>query len=330
MAKVGCAGILVADLFCGPLAEFPAPGQLVTIDEMPFAVGGCAANVAVNLTTQGVDAELLGCLGKDADGQMLQQILRDRGVNCERVVWVDHLSTSKTVILLIVGQDRRYVHLIGANAALTAEHFEQAWLSELDLFYLGGVFAMPGLDPDRLLGVLKFCRTAGVSTVLDVVIPQGFKDQSSLQQLLPYVDYFLPNDEEAAQITGCKSSTDQLQCLQEMGAKTVIITRGRSGVAAIQDDVFWELGAYNVPAIDPSGAGDAFASGLIVGILRGWAMPEILRYASAVGASAIRAVGTTTSVFRESEAINFVESHPLPFETGRLEPSTVAEHRHGS
>lgn len=311
MSKVGCAGIIVADLFCGPIRQFPPAGALVTVDEIPAMAGGCAANVAIDLAIQGVDVEVLGCVGKDADGLMLQKLLQDRGVRGDRLIAVDNYPTSKTIILLIEGEDRRYFHLFGANSTFSAQHIDFDWLSTLDIFYLGGLFAMPSLLPEQLIEAFKFCRANKITTVVDVVIPRMFAGAESVAALLPYVDCFIPNDEEAAQITGVSTPHEQLVRLKEMGAQTVIITRGKFGTVALKDDVIWQSGVYYMPVVDPSGAGDAFASGIIVGLLRGWEMPQMLRYASAVGASAARAVGTTTSVFQENEALDFMASHPL-------------------
>ena len=74
---------------------------------------------------------------------------------------------------------------------------------------------------------------------------------------------------------------------------------------------FWRADACRLDTIDPSGAGDAFAAGIITGVVRGWDLPAMLRYASALGASAARAVGTTGSVFTRAEAEAFVAANPI-------------------
>ena len=66
-----------------------------------------------------------------------------------------------------------------------------------------------------------------------------------------------------------------------------------------------------MPVVDPSGPGDAFDAGLITGILRGWELPRLVTYASALGASAVRAVGTTQGVFTMLEAEAFLAAHRL-------------------
>jgi sugar/nucleoside kinase (ribokinase family) len=66
--------------------------------------------------------------------------------------------------------------------------------------------------------------------------------------------------------------------------------------------------------MDGSGGGDAFAAGYIAGLLRGYDDVECLRMGSAVGASCVRAIGTTTSVFTRAECEAFLHDHPLRIE----------------
>ena len=60
-------------------------------------------------------------------------------------------------------------------------------------------------------------------------------------------------------------------------------------------------------SVDPSGSGDAFAAGVITGILHRWDMSDILRYAAALGASATTAIGTTDGVFTASTAQSYLD-----------------------
>ena len=113
MAEVGCAGILVADTFCGPMRALPREGQLVAIGPFRRSIGGCAANVAIGLARQGVGVEVVGCLGRDSPAKMVVAGLSEQGVGCDRIVRIGDHATSETVILLVEGQDRRYVHVFG-------------------------------------------------------------------------------------------------------------------------------------------------------------------------------------------------------------------------
>ena len=72
-------------------------------------------------------------------------------------------------------------------------------------------------------------------------------------------------------------------------------------------------------AVETKASWDAFAAGVITGIVRGWEMPESLRYASALGGSATRAVGTTDPVFSAAEAEAFLDSHTLDVRSRTLQ-----------
>jgi len=318
MAEIICAGILVEDTFCGPMRELPREGRLLAIDAMPVKVGGCAANVAIDLAKQGLPVEVIGCLGRDTAAQALIASLERQHVGCGHMVYSDQYPTSRTVILLVEGQDRRFIHMFGANQALTAGHIQHAWLDGVKIFYLGGLFVMPGIKTAELGALLKFCRSKGIVTVVDVVVPQQWTGRDELNALLPEIDYFLPNDDEAQQMTGLADPLEQLRAFRANGAHTVVITQGKTGAIASQSGKYWQTGVYPTKAVDPSGSGDAFCAGLITGIRRGWDLPGMLRYASALGASATRAVGTTDGVFTAAEAEAFVAANSLPVTTGNL------------
>jgi sugar/nucleoside kinase (ribokinase family) len=318
MADVGCAGILVADTFCGPMSELPREGQLLAVEDMPSRAGGCAANVAIDLAKQGVSVDVVGCVGCDAAAGIIEAELREHNVGCDAIVALPHYPTSKTVILLVEGQDRRYIHTFGANAAFTVGHIRRDWVARLRVFYLGGLFLMPAFRTQELLGLLQFCREQGVVTVVDVVIPQQVEGMAELLPLLPFIDYFLPNTDEACALTGEREPVDQVRAFLAAGARTVIVTCGVDGCIAATENECLRAGAFPMPVVDPSGPGDAFDAGLIAGLLRGWELPDVVTYASALGASAVRAVGTTPGVFTAQEAGAFLAAHRLDIRRERV------------
>jgi len=292
------------------MRALPREGQLLAVDSMPSKAGGHAANVAVGLVKQGFSADVVGCLGGDSSAQLMRSSLEEQGVGCERLVYAEDYSTSKTVILLVEGEDRRYIHTVGANAVFSARHISREWLEDLKVFYLGGLLAMPALVIGELVETFRFCREKGIVTVVDVVIPEHLEETDELLALLPFIDYFLPNDDEAELITGERDLLEQLRVLRANKADTVIITQGSAGAVASQGDQLWQCAAYETQVVDPSGSGDAFASGVITGILHGWDMSRMLCYASALGASSTGAVGATDGVFKAREAEKFMASHP--------------------
>lgn len=318
MTRIGCAGMLVEDTFCGPFKALPPEGHLLELEAMPVRAGGCAANVAIDLSKQGMNVEVVGCLGRDSSAEVLLSCLKEHRVDCQQVVLVGGYPTSKTVILLVEGEDRRYLHVFGSNRAFTVGHINREWLKSLKVFYLGGLCALPAVAVEELRDLLLFCREHKVTTVVDVVVSQNWSGAEELKLLLPCIDYFLPNNDEARLITGESDALAQLRAFRDAGSNCVVVTHGRSGAVAAKNGTYWRCGSYTVDCVDPSGSGDAFSAGIISGIVRGWAMPQILRYASALGASATRAVGTTEGVFGAAEAEAFVTSHILTESGGML------------
>jgi len=311
MADVGCAGILVADTVCGPIKRLPHEGELLAIGEMPVKVGGCAANVALVLAKHGISSDVCGCVGNDNGAEVVLRRLCAAGIGCDQIRRVASHPTSKTVILLVEGQDRRFLHNFGANAALEVGQITRAWIDGLKVFYLGGLFAMPSIRTDELAELLAYCRQRGVVTLVDVIVPDGHEGLEGLSPLLSHIDYFLPNDDEARRLTGLDEPEAQIEALLSHGAHSVIITRGPHGSIAANGRQCWKAEAFRVESIDPSGSGDAFDAGIVTGILRGWDMARTLRFAATLGASATTAVGTTDGVFGPEEVERFLKQHAL-------------------
>ncbi len=226
------------------------------------------------------------------------------------------------MILLVEGQDRRYIHVFGANAAFDVRRIRRDWIDGLKVFYLGGLFAMPAIRTEELAELLGYCRNRGITTVVDVVVPQGHSGMKTLLPLLPNIDYFLPNDDEAQRLTGFADVERQIETFLRHGVQTIVITRGADGAIAADRRRRWQAGAIAFDSVDPSGSGDAFAAGVVTGILRRWDMGQTMRYAAALGASATTAIGTTDGVFTAEQARVFIEEHPLPVACGpRNNPS---------
>ena len=92
------------------------------------------------------------------------------------------------------------------------------------------------------------------------------------------------------------------------------MTLGDRGSVLATEGRRLRAGAFAVPFVDGSGGGDAFAAGYIDGLLRGLDAEGCLLRASAVGASCVRAIGTTTSVFTREECEAFLRENTLQVE----------------
>jgi sugar/nucleoside kinase (ribokinase family) len=312
--KVLCAGIIVADHVCHPVSHVPAAGELVTTDKMLLTIGGCAANAAVDLVKMGVAATVVGRVGNDIFGRIVIDMLREHGVDTSGIQTTPGADTSQTLIVNVVGQDRRFIHTFGANAVFHASDIPLEKVKQSKVLYLGGYLVMPRIVQDELRAVFETAQQNGAKTVLDVVVPESGEYLSHLDRLLLHVDVFLPNNHEAALLTGESDPVKQAEVFRRLGAKTVVITMGGEGAVLVSDTVRLRAGAFSVPFVDGSGGGDAFDAGFIYGMLNDMSPEDCLRVASALGASCVRAIGTTPGVFTRPECEDFLRKNTLRIE----------------
>lgn len=302
--RVMCVGILVADLFIPPLAELPAAGELVVTGEFLLDSGGCAANTSTCLSKLGHRATVIGKVGADPFGDFVERDLAKKGVDTSGVGRCTQSGTSKTVIVPVTGDDRRYIHTMGANADLRREDIEP-WLdTHPEIFYLGGYLVLPGLSPSDACRCLERARRGGGRTVLDVVVPEGERPMDQLLEVLPHVDIFMPNENEAQAITGMTAARDQALTFLRAGCRTVIITKGPEGALLATENTLIEVEAIPTKVVDGSGAGDAFAAGFIAGMLEGRQLEECLQLGALVGASACTALGCHEGVLTGAETFS--------------------------
>jgi sugar/nucleoside kinase (ribokinase family) len=311
---VWCAGIIVADFICEPIESLPAAGALVMTPGISWAIGGCASNVAADLARLGLRSAVVGRVGDDPAGDFVRGSLKTAGVDTSRVLSTPGHQTSATLVVNVRGEDRRFIHTFGANAAFTGDELPMELLPRAKVLYLGGLFLMPGLTGQRVTRLFQAARQAGLITVLDVVIPDPRGTWPVLQQVLPHVDVFLPNHDEGELITGLSDPIAQARLFRGAGAGTVVITCGRDGSVLLADDQLWRGGIYPVDYVDGTGSGDAFAAGYMSGLLEGLPATECLVRGSALGASCVRQPGATTGVFQRSELDAWLKSHTLPLE----------------
>lgn len=311
---VVCAGVLVADHLCTPIDHLPAAGELVAADELILNIGGCASNAAVVLAKLGVRATLCGKVGDDVFGRFVKETLVGFGVDVSALSVDPDLPTSQTLIVNVKGQDRRFIHSFGANKRLTAADLDLILEPPPKVLYVGGYLVLPGIDGAALAERFARARRAGTVTVLDVATPGPADYLRHLRPVLPETDVFLPNTDEAALILGETDPVVQADAFRRLGAKRVVITCGDRGSVSLSDALRVRLGTYPVAFVDGTGGGDAFDSGYIAGLLDGLGELDCLRLASAVGASCVRAVGTTAGIFTRPEADAFIQRHELTVE----------------
>ncbi|MDD3586636.1 MAG: carbohydrate kinase family protein [Thermoguttaceae bacterium] len=309
------AGILFADVGCQPIDHLPVPGELVPTQQVQLMLGGCASNVALNLAQLEVPVGLCGCVGDEAFSDFVVRSLEHPLIDTAGIKRAAHCGPGCTMIVNVKGQDRRFISTNGANAGFTAAVIPDAWAQEAEVFYLGGYLMMLCLEDDTMVEFFKKFHARGGKTILDVVLFGTRPYWDVIKPLLPHVDYFTPNNDEAKLICGLDDPVDQAKYFFDAGAKATVVTCGEAGSVFYSQNDRFRTKVFPVEFVGGTGSGDAFAAGFISAILDGGAPEDLMQTASAQGMSCVRDLSATGSVFTKAESKAFLAKNRLEIET---------------
>lgn len=313
------------------------PGSLTEVGPVRFAPGGAVPNVGIALTTLGVAARLVARVGDDALGGVLLGLLRSRvphdALAFERVPGD---STSYTVIISPPDVDRLFLHHAGCNDRFDPARIQDAAFADARVLYFGYPPAMRGVFADggaALAGLLHRARTRGVTTALDMSLPDprsvaGRHDWGAfLARVLPQVDVFLPSWEEVVLMADRRlfspDAVPEPALLEELsgrlldlGAAIVGIKLGSRGMylrtagaermaalgrGAPSDPETWAdrqlwSPVFSVEVAGTTGSGDSTVAGFLAALLRDLAPADALRMAVAVGGHCVEAPDATSGL----------------------------------
>ena len=165
--------------------------------------GGSVANTGLALKFLGADVQLMGKVGKDAFGQMIQQILQQYGAG--DLLVDEKSSTSYSVVIAIPGIDRIFLHNPGANDTFTNADIPESALEDTIMFHFGYPPLMKKMyenEGQELTAIFRRMKEKGIATSLDfAAIDPGSEAGKAnwykiLESVLPYVDFFVPSFEE--------------------------------------------------------------------------------------------------------------------------------------
>jgi len=209
--KVIVAGHICLDItpvFAGRAAErveqILSPGKLIQVGNADVHTGGAVANTGLAMKLLGNDVALMGKIGTDAFGSLVQNVLDEYGAG-EGMICDEAASTSYSVVLAMPGIDRIFLHHSGANDTFVAEDMDFQRIGEAALFHFGYPTLMRLMyesDGARLVQLMQRVQAAGAATSLDLAAVDPKSDAGKadwneiLKRTLPYVDFFVPSIEE--------------------------------------------------------------------------------------------------------------------------------------
>jgi ribokinase len=285
-------GNVTLDVICKTVDEVPRHESLA-FDQVAVMPGGCGSNVAVGLCALDVPTALVACIGSDDAAELVRGFWNRFGLDQRFVHVVAGQPTGTSIGLVDSEAQPRFIHTPGANAFLNVDALDLSALTEegARALHIAGYFVLPGILDGRLPATLADAQQHGMFTSLDVVRSKRMQDPSSLWPSFPYLDLFLCNAHEAWRLTGEEQPEQAGRYLRQRGAQSVIVKLGRDGCWLESPAFSGRIKAPQVEVMDTTGAGDAFAAGLIQALLQGYKIEDACWSANQAGAQIVGTLG---------------------------------------
>lgn len=281
VATLGRCGV---DLY--PLATNT---PLAEVQDFRKFLGGSATNVAVAAARYGRDVTALTGVGEDPFGQFVINELQRLGVDASHVVVNSRYNTPITFCELFPPDDFPlyfYRQPTTPDLELGVEHLP-ADLNRYEIVWL----TVSGLsrEPSRTAHHAAVTLPREGLTIVDLDYrprfwPSPEVARAEVQWILPHVDVAIGNREECRVATGLDDPRQVADYLLDQGLSMVIVKQGVTGTFAATAEEETFVASFEVPVLNGLGAGDAFGGAVCHGVLAGWDLERIIRFASAAGA----------------------------------------------
>jgi sugar/nucleoside kinase (ribokinase family) len=239
------------------ISEVFVPGKLIHTKQAEVSTGGSVANTGLALKLLGADVLLMGKIGDDAFGAIIQKLLKK--YDADGLLVSKDSSTSYSIVLAVPGIDRIFLHNPGSNDTFSDADIRERDLEDAVLFHFGYPPLMKKMyenDGEELIKIFRRMKDLGIATSLDfaAIDPKseaGHADwKKILKNVLPLVDFFLPSFEElcfmldrekydrlsasGSDMTEILSIKDDVKPLSDellrLGCKVVLIKCGTAGI----------------------------------------------------------------------------------------------------
>lgn len=316
MARIITVGAAVQDVFLShspalaPVCESPERcfqrlelGAKADVNQIHFSTGGGATNAAVTFARQGHQVQFMGVVGHDPAGQAVLDDLDREGVGTQLVAFSEKYNTGYSVLLLAPNGERTILTYRGAS---THYHPNDFSLRDVQADWLY-VSTLAG-QMDTLSVLFHAAKERGMK----ICFNPGKKELAQRERLiglLQDVDVLTVNKEEMQQLV----EGQDLPSLVRHGlhvAPVVLVTDGTNGSIASDGKTVVRAGMYeDAPAIDRTGAGDAFASGFLSHWAAGASLRDAVVFASANSSSVVTKVGAKAGILTRGRSLHAMPLH---------------------
>lgn len=279
-------------------------GLKMEVEDVHFCTGGNATNVAVTFARQGLESAYMWGLGEDPASQSILKDLDDEGVDTRHVVQDESYQSGYSVIMIATNGERTIINHRGNAFGRTGKHgFELDAIVEYDWVY------PTSLGNGGLSLLREIVDTAAAHKVKVMLNPAGpeLAEPDKLKALLEEVEVLCCNKEEM-QLLVSGETCEELALHALHYVPVAIVSDGPNGVVATDGKTIIRAGMYeDVPVVDRTGAGDAFASGFLSQWSQGKSLKDAIIFASANSTSVVTKIGAKEGILRRG-----VRLHEMP------------------
>jgi 2-dehydro-3-deoxygluconokinase len=274
------------------------------LSEVMLCAAGSAGYIAQDLSKLGFKTGLVSTVADDLFGDALIRILSDAGLDVSRVNREMGTLTAIGIYMLLFGSKKRpLTYRLPTHTPwpkLISADLEEYIFCHRHL-HSAGYLHFPEMYDDEMGHLFRKAKKAGLSTSLDPqfpLVPIHTPWVEPLSNILPSIDILLLDEDEARQISQEEDLHNACTFLRALGPRIVTIKRGGGGSLLFDGSEFIEQSAYPVPdteIVESIGAGDAFDTGIIYGLLHGFDLRKTARFATLAATSTLRGSGGTKS-----------------------------------
>lgn len=284
-------------------------GVKMEVEDVTFATGGNATNVAVTLARQGLHAEYMWTLGSDPASETVLHDLDREGVDTSHVVTEEHYQAGYSTILIATNGERTILNHRGVSTGKTGKDLDFKAIEEADWVYPTSL-ANGGID--LLRHIIDHAEKHDTKVMLNPAGPE-LAEPPKLKALLESVDILCMNKEEMRQVVE-GSDLEELVRHALNYVPVAIVSDGPNGVVASDGKTIVRAGMYeDVKVIDRTGAGDAFASGFLSQWIQGKSLKESIIFASANSTSVVTKIGAKPGILHKGVKLHEMPIHEKPF-----------------
>jgi sugar/nucleoside kinase (ribokinase family) len=310
--------------------HYPAEERLAMIKGESAATGGPGLNLPIDLAKLGAPfpLEVVGVVGDDLYGQMVRDVCRKAGIGTEGLGVLPGVRTSYTDVMIVKENGRRtFFHHQGANAKLLPAQFDFS-RTQARILHIGSPGMHEAMDRPTATGngftdVLIRARAAGLRTNMEMVTFPPEQTRALVRPCLPLLDTIVINELEAAALAEIDTHRDgapdfdraeaAARRLVELGVSQLAVVHFPAGcVAAAPGGRTFRHGSVRVPPEDvksTNGAGDAFASGVMLGVHEGWPVERCLEAGVCVAAVSLGDYSTSGAIRPIGECLAYGRRH---------------------